>query len=42
MDMLKLLEPFQEEENPDLTDGYIDDDHITTLSKDDIIGKHHP
>ena len=40
--MLKLLGPFQDEENPDLTAGYMDDDHITTLSKYDIIGKHHP
>ena len=37
MDILQLLELFRDEENPDVSETYIDDEHITTLSKDDLI-----
>ena len=39
MDMLKLMECFRDEENPDLSDCYFDDDNITTLSKEEILEK---
>ena len=39
VNIVKLLELFRDEEFPDLSETYIEDDHITTLSKEEIISK---
>ena len=37
VNIVKLLELFRDKEFPDLTETYIEDDHISTLSKEEII-----
>ena len=37
MDILALLELYRDEENPDVSGTYVDEEHIMTLSKDELI-----
>ena len=39
MDILKLLELYREEENPDLSESMCEGDNVTTLAKDEIINR---